>query len=478
MRRAGIPSAALLLATLASIGAANAAPGTLDLTFDTTVDGGSAEEKALDVAVGASGRVYVLDQVGEASYKVLRFKADGSLDTAFGSGGGIAFSAVNNLFTGVESFLALAVDETNKVLYVGGGYGTLSGGARMLVKKLAFSGTFDSNYGNNGRALLNTPGDGAVVRLALQGTKLLLAGVDGTLGTDDEGEFTILGTSPYVGRLLAGGGVDGTFTPTAIDWGTSEEAPTGITVESTGTLLVTGITGLVAARRAGTGSALARLSANGGLDDGFGTGGLFTRDFAAGACTGAPTDEVCETTGLHYPQADGSFLVSIYLDRPDTANDRILIQRFTAGGARSGAPLSYPADDYLADGTPVVAAEGHVVVAEATPTDLRVYRIEGYSVVGQPNHAPVAANDRFTVAVSSTGNRLKPMRNDTDVDGDVLTLVRTTLPAHGTARLNAAKTLVVYTPTPGFAGKDSFKYTISDGRGGRSTATITVTVAP
>jgi hypothetical protein len=234
----------------------------------------------------------------------------------------------------------------------------------------------------------------------------------------------------------------------------------------------------VVSKRAGAGSALARLSANGGLDGTFGTGGLFTRDFAVGACTGDPTDVVCETTGLYYPQDDGTFLVSVYLDRPGTNQDKILVQRFKPNGTRSGTPLTYAAQGYLEGGVPVVDANGHVIVADETPSDLRLYRIEGYAVIGLPNHAPVAANDRFTVAANSSNNRLKPMRNDTDADGDVLTLVKTTAPAHGTAKLNAAKTLVLYTPNAGFTGKDPFQYTITDGRGARSTATITVTVGP
>lgn len=478
MNRAGALRVALSVAALAWIGGAAAAPGTLDPSYDHTVDGGSAEEKALDVVVGASGKAYVLDQIGETSYKVLRFKTDGSLDTAFGTGGGIAFTAADDFITGDETFLALAVDEANAVVYVGGGFGTLAGGARLLVKKLKFAGTFDATYGTNGRALLDSPNEGAVIRMTMQGRKLLLAGVDGSLGTDSNGDLTIVGTSPYIARLTAAGVADATFAQTPIDWGTSEEAPSGITVESTGTLLVSGITGLVADKRAGTGSALARLNAAGGLDGTFGNGGLVTKDFAVGTCTGAPTDEACETFGLYYPQADGTFLMSVYLDRPGTNQDRILVQRFKANGARSGTPLTYAAQDYLEGGTPVVDAVGHVVVADGTPADLRLYRIEGYSVIGLPNHAPAAANDKFAVAANSTGNRLKPLRNDTDLDGDALTIVKTAVPAHGTVRLNAAKTLVIYTPDAGYAGKDPFQYTITDGRGARSTATITVTVGP
>lgn len=463
-------------------GLAAAAPGTLDPGFDVTVDGGSTDESALDVAVGASGKVYVLDALGGASYKVLRFKTDGTLDTAFGTGGGIPITAANNAFTGLESFLALAVDESASAIYLGGAFGTLSSGARMMVKKLGFNGSFDAAYGgtgSNGRAQLDTPGDGAAVRIAFQGTKLLLAGVDGTLGFDDEGNYTIVDTSPYIGRLTATGTVDGSFTQTPIDWGTTNEAPTGIAVQASGTLLVSGITGLTTKVRGGTGSALARLSANGGLDAGFGTGGTFKKSFVTGACAGAAGD-ACETIGLYYPQTGGAFLMSIYVNRDGGANDEILVQKFNANGTVSGAVKHYPAGDYLDNGTPTLQTDGATIVAKETPSDppndLRVYRIEGYSVIGAPNTPPVAVNNTVKVPQDSPGAVIKPLGNDSDPDGDLLTITKVTVPLHGTVVIAPQKKTVTYTPAAGFHGKDHFDYTISDGRGGKATATVNITV--
>ena len=41
--------------------------------------------------------------------------------------------------------------------------------------------------------------------------------------------------------------------------------------------------------------------------------------------------------------------------------------------------------------------------------------------------------------------------------------------------MNADNT-VTYTPAAGYSGPDSFTYTISDGRGGTATATVSITV--
>ncbi len=67
------------------------------------------------------------------------------------------------------------------------------------------------------------------------------------------------------------------------------------------------------------------------------------------------------------------------------------------------------------------------------------------------------------------------LANDSDPDGDPLTVTATTRPAHGSVVINADRT-VTYTPSARFQGTDTFRYTASDGRGATTTATVTVTV--
>jgi hypothetical protein len=62
------------------------------------------------------------------------------------------------------------------------------------------------------------------------------------------------------------------------------------------------------------------------------------------------------------------------------------------------------------------------------------------------------------------------LANDTDADGDTLTVVSVGTPAHGGAANNGDGT-VTYTPDAGFCGDDSFTYTVSDG-----TASVPATV--
>ena len=89
------------------------------------------------------------------------------------------------------------------------------------------------------------------------------------------------------------------------------------------------------------------------------------------------------------------------------------------------------------------------------------------------NDAPVAVDDD-DVTEELTPVTIDVLGNDTDVDGDTLTIASVGTPANGTAEIVGGQ--IVYTPNVGFEGTDSFVYTVSDGNGGTDTATVTVEV--
>ncbi len=89
------------------------------------------------------------------------------------------------------------------------------------------------------------------------------------------------------------------------------------------------------------------------------------------------------------------------------------------------------------------------------------------------NRAPVAGDDRATTP-AGTAVQIPVLGNDTDPDGDPLTVTVASLPAHGTVVCTASG--CTYTPTAGYSGTDTFTYTVDDGRGGTDTATVTVLV--
>ncbi|MBN9523566.1 tandem-95 repeat protein, partial [bacterium] len=99
--------------------------------------------------------------------------------------------------------------------------------------------------------------------------------------------------------------------------------------------------------------------------------------------------------------------------------------------------------------------------------------------VNRSNRAPVAAADAVTIPQGSTyASPVGGVRNnDSDPDGDTLTVGLVTGPAHGVFSLDRRGTYT-YTPDPGFFGTDSFVYTVTDPTGATATATATITVTP
>ncbi|MGB9359921.1 MAG: Ig-like domain-containing protein, partial [Acidimicrobiia bacterium] len=97
-------------------------------------------------------------------------------------------------------------------------------------------------------------------------------------------------------------------------------------------------------------------------------------------------------------------------------------------------------------------------------------------VVTPVNDAPVA-NDDLGVTLEEVPVVVPVLGNDSDVDGDTLTVADASDPANGSVVINGDGT-ITYTPDADFNGVDTFTYTISDGNGGTDTATVTVTVNP
>lgn len=90
------------------------------------------------------------------------------------------------------------------------------------------------------------------------------------------------------------------------------------------------------------------------------------------------------------------------------------------------------------------------------------------------NEAPQAGDDQYTVDADSVDNAFDVLANDSDADGDPLTIVSVSAPANGQVSISGDQ--VLYTPNAGFTGTDSFSYTVDDGFGGQASATVTVTV--
>ncbi len=200
---------------------------------------------------------------------------------------------------------------------------------------------------------------------------------------------------------------------------------------------------------------------------GDGHGGTDTATVSVTVANGSPTAvaDTAEASG----QAGSAITIDVLANDTDPNDDDLSIVDVTTRPAH---------------GTAVITA-GHIVYTPqrgyAGPDTFR-YRIsdgrggssEAAVSVTVLDRDPVATPDAAVVAGAPTV-LADVLANDSDPDGDPLTLVTVSTPAHGTAVVNGDGR-IVFTPEAGYAGPDTFTYTIRDGRGGTATATVTVTV--
>ena len=139
----------------------------------------------------------------------------------------------------------------------------------------------------------------------------------------------------------------------------------------------------------------------------------------------------------------------------------------TAVAADTGAVVYTPEPDFHGtDRFTYVVGDGSGLTARAA-VDVTVLPV---------NDPPLAGDDAADTP-EDTPVTISVLGNDSDPDGDTLTVVEASAPTHGTARLTDTGE-VVYTPEPDFHGTDRFTYVVGDGSGLTARAAVDVTVRP
>lgn len=190
--------------------------------------------------------------------------------------------------------------------------------------------------------------------------------------------------------------------------------------------------------------------------------------------------------------ATATVTVTVADQAPVAVNDTASVNR---GGTVSISPLANDSDpegstlrvtgiDQPANGSAVL--DGNVVRYTAPSGFVGVatipYRIADEAgnvasaqiLVTVSNRAPIAADDSASTAAATAVN-ISVLSNDSDPEGDALTLDTLGTPANGTASIQG--NVVRYTPRAGFTGVDSFTYVVKDAFGASASATVRVNVA-
>jgi uncharacterized delta-60 repeat protein len=241
--------------------------GTPDATFGT---GGSVTThftelgvSAHGVALQADGKIVCAGAVGQ-HFEVVRYLANGALDTTFGSGGKVA----TQVSSAPDEARAVSIQPDGKLIVVGGGVPGAGGGAQIV--RYNTNGTLDSTFANGGKGTYELLSARAV---ALQSDGKIIG--TGSIVLQMSGGGTFIGFG--VVRVNPDGLLDSNFGNGGIAstaFGALEAEPLGVVVQPDGRILVAGDTSNGATDRAAI--ALARYNSNGTLDASFGTGGKVT----------------------------------------------------------------------------------------------------------------------------------------------------------------------------------------------------------
>lgn len=168
-----------------------------------------------------------------------------------------------------------------------------------------------------------------------------------------------------------------------------------------------------------------------------------------------------------------TYIASYHCNGFYSANDFF----FTSSLSRNG--LTAPA-------SALAGGNGVYTLSSGTALPASSYRASNYwidvlyqPVVVGPNQPPVAANDTNLVTQRNVTLQIAVstlLANDTDPNGDTLTVTSVGSAFNGSVSLNVPSGIITFTPNTGFAGTAGFSYEISDGQGGTDTADATISV--
>jgi uncharacterized delta-60 repeat protein len=185
--------------------------GTLDTSFSS--DGKvithftTGDDWAWDVALQTDGKIVVGGVAGVSrsnkSVALVRYNADGSLDTSFGGDGKV----MRNLTPGWDDASGIEIQADGKLVTAGATGGS---GGQLLVIRIEADGTPDTTFSGDGRVATNfTTRDDFAWDLALQADgKIVAAGTAG-VGTGSDGvlDTTFSGDGKVVTNMTPGADV-------------------------------------------------------------------------------------------------------------------------------------------------------------------------------------------------------------------------------------------------------------------------------
>ena len=248
------------------------ADGSPDTSFGTggkvTTPIGSGDDAATSMVLQTNGKILVAGHSSNGNnldFALMRYHANGSLDSTFGNGGKVttAIGSFNDVANSV------AVQSDGKIVVAGSSI--RNGDFDLALVRYSSGGSPDSGFGSGGKVstAIGSNGDYGRSVAVLSDGRILVAGDSYKAGESYNMALV---------RYLANGSLDATFGTggkTGADFGSSADYAYGMAVQADGKIVLAGFSDNATQSNMHD-FAVARFHANGSLDPSFGSGGKTT----------------------------------------------------------------------------------------------------------------------------------------------------------------------------------------------------------
>jgi uncharacterized delta-60 repeat protein len=429
------------------------ADGTLDTGFDgdgiATANLGTSDAAATTVLVQPDGKVLAAGHCSTTSLNfglgLVRFNADGSPDTTFDGDGIVKTPVPNSEFEDLRDAVLLP---DGKILGVGvAGIGQFFRPTVLLARYNA-NGSLDTTFDTDGFVLTDMPanangGDGNGLALQADG-KYVVAGSVSIPG----------GSRSTVLRYNTDGTLDSTFGPAG-----QVLFPGGVVTD-----VVPSDNDRYEAIAVQADGRIVTLGSGGGRVS-------VARYLGDGKVLAATDDAYTATEDTPLPVAAPGVMANDQID-PSLTADAVLVQ-----GPAHAASFTLNANGSFSY-TPTANYHGpdsftYQLVAGADTSNTATVTLTVQAV----NDPPTATDDTYQrpptspLAVSAANGVLA---NDADIDGDTLRAILVSPPAQGSLTLNDDGSFT-FTYSAGLTGPVTFTYKVNDGTADGNTATVTLT---
>ena len=250
-----------------------AAPGELDLTFDTdgkvTTSIGSSGETIYAMVLQPDGKIVSAGETWNGTkwnLGLTRHTPSGALDPTFGSGGKVSVAVGSS----TDYVGAVALQADGKIVVAGGSYNGTN--YDIAVARFTAAGVLDNTFGTGGKVISAISGanEGAYGVVIQPDGRIVIAGFSNS-GND---RFALV-------RYLPDGTLDSSFGTGGVvttHFGHGHDVANGLTLQADGKLVAAGYAFNGTKRN----FAAARYTAAGALDPTFGTGGLVSIPLRSG----------------------------------------------------------------------------------------------------------------------------------------------------------------------------------------------------